>query len=58
MIDGEAITRRLGREPSGYAWVNEAAIAQLDALSLKLEASLKIYRDNEERNRRTFGHGV
>ncbi|MCP3803672.1 hypothetical protein NLX83_30815 [Allokutzneria sp. A3M-2-11 16] len=54
----EAIERRLGSEPGGYVWANKAAIAQLDALIVKLEASLKIYRDVEERNRRKFGRGV
>ncbi len=54
----EAIKRRLGPEPGGYVWANTAAIVQLDALIAKLEASLKIYRDAEERNRRRFGRGV
>ncbi|GAA4034829.1 hypothetical protein GCM10022247_70200 [Allokutzneria multivorans] len=54
----EAIKRRLGREPGGYAWANQGGIDQLDRLIEKLEASLKIYRDAEERNRRKFGRGV
>ncbi|WP_168200687.1 DUF3558 domain-containing protein [Allokutzneria sp. NRRL B-24872] len=53
----EAIKRRLGPEPGGYVWANTAALAQLDTLIAKLEASLKIYRDAEERNRRRFGRG-
>ena len=54
----EAIKRRLGPEPGGYAWANRAAREQLTVLIDKLEASLKIYRDAEERNRRKFGRGV
>ncbi len=54
----EVIMRRLGEEPGGYAWANKAAITQLDEMIAKLEASLKIYQDAEERNRRTFGRGM
>ncbi|WP_143261826.1 hypothetical protein [Allokutzneria sp. NRRL B-24872] len=54
----EVIMKRLGPEPGGYSWANEGAIAQLDGLIAKLEASLKIYQDAEERNRRRFGRGV
>ncbi|WP_156051505.1 hypothetical protein [Allokutzneria albata] len=48
----------MGDEPGGYSRANKAATAQLDGMIAELEASLKSYRDAEERNRRTSGRGV
>ncbi|MFB9904616.1 hypothetical protein ACFFQA_11810 [Allokutzneria oryzae] len=50
----EAIRRRLGDEPGGYAYANRAATDQLTTLIEKLKASLKAYQDTEKRNRDTI----
>ncbi|MFB9903437.1 hypothetical protein [Allokutzneria oryzae] len=54
----DAVRRMLGNEPGGYEYANRSARDQLTALIDKLEASLKVYRDNEERSRRNFTRGV
>ncbi|MFB9903439.1 hypothetical protein [Allokutzneria oryzae] len=54
----EAVQRTLGDEPGGYGYANQRALNQLSVLIDKLEASLRVYRDNEERSRRKFTRGV
>ncbi|MCP3802769.1 hypothetical protein NLX83_26190 [Allokutzneria sp. A3M-2-11 16] len=52
-----AMRRMLGDEPGGYGYANRRAQEQLVRLIERLEASLKVYRDNEDRIRRNFMRG-